>query len=90
MARSRGQNRRGPSALLSRLANPKNKRRPRREWTKQELKLLASLAKKKMPVREISLTIGRPRTAIMSKARREGIILPRAISRFRRRRYPAL
>jgi hypothetical protein len=85
MARPRGQNRRSPGALLSRLADPKNKRRPRREWSRQELKLLASLAKKKVPVREISIEIGRPKTAIVSKARREGIVLPRAVSRYRRK-----
>lgn len=75
-----------PRVLLSRLANPKNKRRPRREWSRKEIKLLASLAKQKVPVREICLTIGRPRTAVMSKARREGIVLPRPISRFRLKR----
>jgi hypothetical protein len=84
MARPRG--RRGPGALLSRLADPKNKRRPRREWSRQELKLLASLAKKKVPIREISIEIGRAKTAIVSKARREGIVLPRAVSRYRRKR----
>ena len=72
--------------MLSRLADPKNKRRPRREWSRQELKLLASLPKKKVPVREISIEIGRAKTAIVSKARREGIVLPRAVSRYRRKK----
>jgi hypothetical protein len=36
-------------------------------------------------VREISIEIGRPKTAIVSKARREGIVLPRAVSRYRRK-----
>lgn len=67
---------------MARKAYPK--RRPRREWTRQELKQLAALAKRNTPIRVISLKIGRAKTAVTSKARREGILL-RKVHRLRLR-----
>lgn len=59
----------------SRKANPKYKRRLGERWTTQELRQLRSLARQNTPTGVLSLKLGRPPTAIRSKAQREGISL---------------
>jgi hypothetical protein len=58
-----------------RKAHPKYTRRLGEAWTSQEVKDLKSLAKQNTPTGVLSLKLGRPPTAIRSKAQREGISL---------------
>jgi hypothetical protein len=58
-----------------RKANPKYKARLGQSWTSQEVRELKALAKQNTPTGVLSLKLGRPPTAIRSKAQREGISL---------------
>ena len=58
-----------------RKANPKYKRRLGEPWTAGEVRELKTLARQNTPTGVLSLKLGRPPTAIRSKAQREGISL---------------
>jgi hypothetical protein len=58
-----------------RKANPKYKRRLGQPWSGDDVMKLKRLAKDNTPTGVISLKLGRPPTAIRSKAQREGISL---------------
>jgi hypothetical protein len=58
-----------------RKANPKYKRRLGQTWSGDDVMNLKRLAKDNTPTGVISLKLGRPPTAIRSKAQREGISL---------------
>jgi hypothetical protein len=58
-----------------RKAHPKYKRHAGEPWQAAEIRELKSLAKGNTPTGVISLKLGRPPTAIRSKAQREGISL---------------
>lgn len=58
-----------------RKANPKYERRLGEPWTAGEVRELKTLARQNTPTGVLSLKLGRPPTAIRSKAQREGISL---------------
>jgi len=70
-----------------RKANPKYKRKLRQPWSASDIRQLRTLARKNTPTGVLSLKLGRPESAIRSKAQREGISLkPVNRSPYNRRR----
>jgi hypothetical protein len=70
-----------------RKANPAYKRRAGEPWTREEVRMLRSLARQNTPTGVLSVKLSRPPAAIRSKAQREHISLrPANRSPYGRRR----